>query len=222
MRGAKYELKKVIVGCMNVDDLHQIQRLSTNHEVVAVVFDLGEGAGMRELHDQARASGAARCHVLDVRDDYIRACMLPAVDDGLVSDRARAFVARKLNDIAAVEGPCRVIEPSTPAVRRTRVRHGAVDCSAVVSIAFEDRVPVAINDIPMTLSELVDCLTTLGDVHGLSAAASAEAQIARVEPAMHILQAANRQLEDRSSGVARLELRAGSIRTCGAAFAAAT
>ena len=190
-----------------------------NHEVVAVVFDLGVGTGMRELHDQACAAGANRCHVLDVRDDYVRACMLPAIDDGVVSERASSFIARKLGDIARLEGPCRIIEPAVPVVRSVRGYHGAVDCSAVVSIAFEDRVPVAINDIPMTLSEVVDCLTTLGGVHGLAGGASADAGIARVEPAMHILQAANRQLEDRATGVARLELRAGNIRTCDAAAA---
>jgi argininosuccinate synthase len=196
-----------------------IQQLSVNHEVVAVVFDLGVGAGMRELHDQACAAGAIRCHVLDVRDDYVRACVLPAIDDGVVSERARSFIARKLGDIARLEGPCRIVEPAAPVERSARGYHGAVDCSAVVSIAFEDRVPVAINDIPMTLSEVVDCLTTLGGVHRLSALASAEAGVAPAEPAIRILQAANRQLEDRSSGVARLELRAGSIRTCNAALA---
>jgi argininosuccinate synthase len=212
-------LKKVLVGCVGSDDLQVIQQLSMNHEVVAVVFDLGAGAGMRELHDQACAAGANRCHVLDVGDEYVRACVLPAIDDGVVSERARSFIARKLGDIARLEGPCRIIEPATPVGRTARGYHGAVDCSAVVSIAFEERVPVAINDIPMTLSEVVDCLTTLGGVHGLSAGASAEAGFARGEPAMHILQAAHRQLEDRSSGVARLELHAGTIRTCNAAFA---
>ena len=193
--------------------------MSCSHEVVAVAFDLGERAGMRELYDQAIAAGAVRCHVLDVRDEYIRSCMLPAVDDGVVSDRARVFIARKLADVAALEGKCRVIEPAAPAARSGRLRHGAVDCSAVVSIAFEDGVPVAINDIPMTLSEIVDCLTTLGAVHGLSAETFAEAGIAQTEPAMGILQAANRQLEDRASGIARLEIRAGNIRTRTATFA---
>lgn len=215
------------MGCVSGDDLHVIQQLSAKHEVVAVVFDLGDGAGMRELHDQARAAGAVRCHVLDVRDEYIRACLLPlalsaiegAVDDGLLGDGARTFIARKLKDVAAVEGPCSVIEPVAPVRRSAPGRHGGVDCSAVVSIAFEDRVPVAINDIPMTLSEIVDCLTTLGAVHGLSSEASAEAGIADVQPAMSILRAANRQLDEKASGVARLELRAGNIRTSGASFA---
>jgi argininosuccinate synthase len=192
----------VIVGCVGGVDLQNIQRLSLKHDVVAVVFDIGEPVGMRELHDQARAAGAARCHVLDVRDDYIRACLLPAVGDGRVSQRAQTFVARKLAEIAALEGPCEVVAPSEPAARVVRPRHAVVDGSAVVAIAFENRVPVAINDIPMTLSEVVDCLTTLGQVHGIE----------RTHPAMHILQAANRQLEERSTGIARLELRAGGVR----------
>jgi argininosuccinate synthase len=202
-------LKKAIVGCMSAGDLDVIQRLSRDRDVIAVVFDLGEAIGMRELHDQARAAGASRCHVLDVRDEYIRACVLPAVQDGLVGDRARAFIGRKLFDIAKLEGGCRVIEPATPTGRSARRPHAAIDCSALVSIAFENRVPVAINDIPMTLSEIVDCLTTLGHVHG----------IVETQPAMGILQAANRQLEDRASGTARLELRAGNIRNSDPAFA---
>lgn len=194
---------------MGAEDFDIVQRMSTTHEVVAVVFDLGERTGMRELHDQARAAGASRCHVLDVRDEYIRVCILPAMDDGAVAERARLFLARKLADIAAVEGDCRVIEPAAPAGHSVRGLHGAVDCSAVVSIAFEDRIPIAINDVPMTLSEIVDCLTTLGNVHGL----------AQAQPAIGILQAANRQLVDRATGVARLELRAGNIRNCESAFA---
>jgi argininosuccinate synthase len=195
-------LKKVIVGCVGSDDLAVIQRHARKHEVVAVVFDLGEAAGMRDVHDQARAAGAARCHVLDVRDEYIRTCVLPALSDGGVADRARTFLAEKLAEVAAFEGPCRVVAPAELAARPARAPHGAVDCAAVVAILFEDRVPVAVNDIPMTLSEVMECLTTIGDVH----------RIAPLQPALHILQAANRQLESRSSGVARLELSAGSIR----------
>jgi argininosuccinate synthase len=198
-------LKKAIVGYVSASDLNVIQKMAATHEVVAVVFDFGETLGMRERHDQARAAGASRCHVLDVRDEYVRECILPAMSDGLVSGRARAFIARKLMDIAALEGPCRIIEPAAPAARARRSNHHAVDCSAVVSIAFEDRVPVSINDIPMTLSEVVDCLTTLGDVHGIEQ-----------EPAIDILQAANRQLDDRANGVARLELGSGNIRIASA------
>ena len=217
MRGAKYELKKAIVGCAGGDDLLVIQRMARDREVVAVVFDLGEPIGMRQVHDQACAAGAARCHVLDVREEYIRECILPAlsavegaaIDGGQVADRARVFIARKLQDVALLEGVCEVVAPAEPAARRSRTAHGPVDCSAVVAIAFEDRVPVAINDIPMTLSEIVDCLTTLGDVHGIT----------RSQPAIHILQAAHRQLEDRATGIARLELRAGGIRGCEPAFA---
>jgi argininosuccinate synthase len=171
-------------------------------EVIAVIFDLGEGAAPRELHDQARAVGAARCHVLDVRDEFVRTCIRPAADDAAVDARAREFIARKLADIAALEAPADVVAAADPESRAARSRSGAVDCSATVAIAFENSVPVAINGITMTLSELVECLTTLGDVHGL----------AHRRPAVPILQAARRQLRRRTSGVAHVELSVGSIR----------
>ena len=203
MRGAKYELKKVIVGCVGSKDLEIIQRAAPHRDVIAVVFDLGEGVAPRELHDQARAAGATRCHVLDVRDEFVRACILPAADDASVDDRARDFIARKLADIAALEAPAEIVAAADPESRPVRPRSGSVDCSATVAIAFEDSVPVAINGITMTLSELVECLTTLGDVHGLS----------HRQPAVPILQAARRQLRRRKSGVAHVELSVGSIRT---------
>jgi argininosuccinate synthase len=209
MRGAKYELKKVIVGCVGSKDLEIIQRMAPHRDVIAVIFDLGEGASPRELHDQARAAGARRCHVLDVRDDYVRACILPAADDAAVDDRAREFIAGKLADIAALEAPAEVIAATDPESRAARSRSGPVDCSATVAIAFENSVPVAINGITMTLSELVECLTTLGDVHGLT----------QRRPAVPILRAARRQLRRRASGVAHVELSVGSIRVSRPALA---
>ena len=41
--------------------------------VVAVALDLGDGQTLAELKATALAAGAARCHALDVRDEFVRA-----------------------------------------------------------------------------------------------------------------------------------------------------
>jgi argininosuccinate synthase len=94
-------------------------RLTNLHraEIVAVILELGRGLrpglpeGLEELRDRALAAGAARAHVLDVRDEFARDFVLPALKadacdrGGCPSSAAlgRALVAKKLVDIAAIE-----------------------------------------------------------------------------------------------------------------------
>jgi argininosuccinate synthase len=203
------------MSCVGAEDLFAIRQWSLDHEVVAVALDLDEGPSLRQLHDQACAAGAARCHVLDVREEFLRACVLPAIygdaaaDESAFTMRARDFMAKKLAIVAELEGVSDVIVASAPTPNAARFGSSALDRSAHVAISFDDGVPVAVNDVPMTLPEMMDCLTTIGAAHGID----------RPRPALHILHAAHRQMcptttsaqAAPATGVAWLELRDGRI-----------
>jgi len=78
--------------------------------VVAVSLDLGQGRPLEELRLRALNLGAARAHVLDVRDEFARDCILPALQSGGCRDPlapiahiAYPLIARKIVEIAAIE-----------------------------------------------------------------------------------------------------------------------
>src|SRR5206468_5094598 len=77
-------------------------------EIVAVTMDLGQGRGLEDVRDRALAAGAVRAHVLDVREEFARDYILPALQaDAIYEDRypmgtalGRPLIARKLVEIA--------------------------------------------------------------------------------------------------------------------------
>jgi argininosuccinate synthase len=81
-------------------------------EVIAVTLDLGQGRELTDVRERALAVGAARAHVLDVRDEFATGYILPALQAGaLYEDRyplatalSRPLIARKLVDVARMEG----------------------------------------------------------------------------------------------------------------------
>ena len=80
-------------------------------EVIAVTLDLGQGRELEQIRERAIAAGAGRCHVLDVRDDFARDFILPALQAGAIyEDRypmatslGRPLIAQKLVEIADME-----------------------------------------------------------------------------------------------------------------------
>lgn len=80
-------------------------------EIVAVTMDLGQGRELEAVRDRALAIGAARAHVLDLREEFARDFVLPALKaDALYDDRSpmtaalgRPLIARKLVEIAEIE-----------------------------------------------------------------------------------------------------------------------
>jgi argininosuccinate synthase len=80
-------------------------------EIVAVTLDLGQGKELEEVRDRALATGAVRAHVLDVREEFARDYVLPALKaDAIYEDRypmgtalGRPLIAQKLIEIAAIE-----------------------------------------------------------------------------------------------------------------------
>jgi len=81
-------------------------------EVIAVTLDLGQGRELTDVRERALTVGAARAHVLDVRDEFASDYILPALQAGaLYEDRyplatalSRPLIARKLVDVARMEG----------------------------------------------------------------------------------------------------------------------
>jgi argininosuccinate synthase len=80
-------------------------------EIVTVTMDLGQGKELEDARERALALGAARAHVLDLRDEFARAYILPALQAGAIyEDRyplatalGRPLIARHLVDVARME-----------------------------------------------------------------------------------------------------------------------
>lgn len=80
-------------------------------EVSVVTMDLGQGHVLEDLRDRALAAGAARAHVLDLRDAFAANYVLPSLRadattaDGVPMAAAlgRALVADKLVEMAGIE-----------------------------------------------------------------------------------------------------------------------
>jgi argininosuccinate synthase len=109
--------------------IRSLAEAATPVEIVTVTLDLGQAGELEEVRDRALAIGAARAHVLDVRDelarDYLlRALKADALDDHgvpMVGALAAPLIARKLVEIAGIE-------------QAAAVAHGAADPSAAARI----------------------------------------------------------------------------------------
>ena len=92
-------------------------------EIIAVTMDLGQGKELESVRDRALAAGAVRAHVLDLREEFARGYILPALKaDALYEDRyplatalGRPLIAQKLVEIADIE-------------RAACVAHGCTGC----------------------------------------------------------------------------------------------
>jgi argininosuccinate synthase len=95
-----------------------IPRLKDRHgaDVVTVTLDLGQGGVLEEVRDRALASGAARAHVLDVREEFASQYIVRALRaDAVYEDRypmatslGRPLIAKKLVEVAAIEQAAKV------------------------------------------------------------------------------------------------------------------
>jgi argininosuccinate synthase len=81
-------------------------------EIVAVTLDLGQGQVLADIRERALAVGATRAHVLDVREEFARDYILPALQADaqyeqrypLATALGRPLIARHLVRIAGMEG----------------------------------------------------------------------------------------------------------------------
>ncbi len=207
-------MKKIITAYLGTgEERAVIRRLSERDEVevIAVALDVGAGHGLRELHDEARAAGAVRCHAFDAADEFARTCLVPAIHvahergDDIVDAAAREFIARKLLEVASLEGTTEVQIWERFALGGTprRASGSTPDRAARIEVEFENGVPVSVNAIPMSAAEVMDSLATIAAAHGLTGARAA----LRVLQAAHAALSATRP----ATGFARVELCGGRI-----------
>jgi len=91
----------------------EIPRLEDRHdaEVVTVTLDLGQGGVLEDVRNRALAAGAARAHVLDVREEFASQYIVRALKaDAVYEDRypmatslGRPLIASKLVEVAGIE-----------------------------------------------------------------------------------------------------------------------
>ncbi|MBI1876587.1 MAG: argininosuccinate synthase [Acidobacteria bacterium] len=80
-------------------------------EVITATLDLGQGKELDEIRERALRAGARRAHVLDVREEFGRDYILPALQAGAVYEGryplatalGRPLIAKKLVEIAEIE-----------------------------------------------------------------------------------------------------------------------
>ena len=98
-------------------------------DVVTMTLDLGQGEDLAALRDRALSCGARRAHVIDAREELVREFLLPSLDraasdrllDSLVADTTAPLIARKLLEVAGIEGA-------------SAVAHGSIDASIDASL----------------------------------------------------------------------------------------
>jgi argininosuccinate synthase len=160
-------MTKVVMACFgDQESTAAIAHRAQNAEVIAVAFDFGGVVSLNAMRDLAIAAGAMRCHALDVREEFAREILLPAARSSLFTDAAAAipglaapFVAGKLQEIALAEQAICVLPDHIHVVRRPAVRPAVHPRH--VDIRFEAGVPVAINGVDMTLTELLESIETI-------------------------------------------------------------
>jgi argininosuccinate synthase len=80
--------------------------------VVCVAADIGQGDELEGVREKAIASGAAECHVADLREEFIRDFVFPPLRAGAIYNRkyllgtamARPIIAKKQVDVAREVG----------------------------------------------------------------------------------------------------------------------
>jgi argininosuccinate synthase len=169
-------------------------------DVIAVALDLGEGIPLGELRDGALAAGATRCHAFDVREQFIHDALLPAVRTRTVAEivpamsaRAATLVKARLREVADIE-EAMLIEPArTVFALPSNVRRDSDGGPAHLDLRFADGMPFAVNEIPMNLLELTECINTIAGV-----------------PASELLHLAYQELDGSGEGQVVLRIENGS------------
>ncbi len=121
----KEDIKKVVLAYSGgLDTSIIIPWLKENYngcEVIAVTADLGQGDELEPVHDKALKSGASKCFILDLKEEFIADYVWPVVKAGAVYEKkyllgtsfARPLIAKKLVEIAEAEGADAVAHGAT-------------------------------------------------------------------------------------------------------------
>ncbi|WP_289025586.1 argininosuccinate synthase [uncultured Phascolarctobacterium sp.] len=121
----KEDIKKVVLAYSGgLDTSVIIPWLKENYnncEVIAVTADLGQGDELDPVHDKALKSGASKCYILDLKEEFISDYVWPVVKAGAVYEKkyllgtsfARPLIAKRLVEIAEKEGADAVAHGAT-------------------------------------------------------------------------------------------------------------
>ena len=90
-------------------------------EVIAVCGDVGQVKETDGLEERAKRSGASKCYIADLREEYVRDYIFPTVKAGAVyegkyllgTSHARPVIAKKLVEIALAEGATAICHGAT-------------------------------------------------------------------------------------------------------------
>jgi argininosuccinate synthase len=184
-------------------------------EIVTLTLDLGSGRDLEEIRDRALAAGAARAHVIDAREEFVRDFVVPSLQAGalrhgrdpMAAALAGPLVACKLAEVAAIEGARAVIDRSRmdenlwgrqgSSYKITKSPAQAPDTPACVEITFERGVAAAVNGVPMGMTELIESVSVIAGHHGVGRIEGVGGPaVACVEaPAAVVLHAAQAALE---------------------------
>jgi argininosuccinate synthase len=90
-------------------------------EIVTVTMDLGQGGELDDVRARALAIGAVRAHVLDVREQFAKSFVLPALQAGAVYEDGyllstalgRPLIMKHLIEIARIEGAAAIAHGCT-------------------------------------------------------------------------------------------------------------
>lgn len=121
----KEDIKKVVLAYSGGLDTSVIipwlKESYNNCEVIAVTADLGQGDELAPVHDKALKSGASKCYILDLKEEFIADYVWPVVKAGAVYEKkyllgtsfARPLIAKRLVEIAEKEGADAVAHGAT-------------------------------------------------------------------------------------------------------------
>jgi argininosuccinate synthase len=111
----KSKVRKVVLaysGGLDTSVIIPWLRENYGAEVVAFAADIGQGEELSGLEEKALRTGASKCIIEDLRDEFVTEFVLPTVRAGAVYERkyllgtsfARPLIARRQVEIAEAEG----------------------------------------------------------------------------------------------------------------------
>ncbi|MCH5213011.1 MAG: argininosuccinate synthase [Oscillospiraceae bacterium] len=92
-----------------------------DYDVVCVCGDVGQGKETEGLEERAKRTGALKCYIADLRDEYVKDYIFPTLKSGAVyegkyllgTSHARPVIAKALVDIAHKEGAVAICHGAT-------------------------------------------------------------------------------------------------------------